>query len=434
MQHVAFVVAHAVGDGLAAGELAFGFDIHVHFFQSGERGVESHADSKRIVHGCAGIACLLAAAHVVIGQPVDESTLRSGFVFERGEILAGHERAFADVGAKHGDGPSGIEDNLGGFGIVVDVGFGRAVDVAAGDGPSHNDDVFHQRHHGRIFGNSEGDVGERADWDQRDLMRIFMHEFDDEIGAETGVGFAFGRGQFDVGQTILPVPHFGGDQLLRQRMLRTPGDPNVTAAGQGNELKSVLQSLPGDDVAGNHRQGLDFEFGRIQRQQDCHGIVGARIGINDHAARGGLRGGGTDEPSQQEQEDTGAEIHGDSFRRRSYRTRVSASIPVIRGVGKEINGLYHRGHRESQGNRRIINVDLLDARYEADAPIQSIGTIGLTAACLQWMRKSDSPWFPPAWREGRGAPVRCACWGRARQCRRPGCRSNSDWQSRTEQK
>ncbi len=63
------------------------------------------------------------------------------------------------------------KDDLRGFGIVVDVGFGGSVDVAAGDRAAHEDDFLHERNDGWIFFDRERNVGERADGHERDFVR-----------------------------------------------------------------------------------------------------------------------------------------------------------------------------------------------------------------------------------------------------------------------
>ena len=47
------------------------------------------------------------------------------------EIFRREQRFVADIEADHGEGPSGLKNNLRGFGIVIDVGFGGGVHIAA---------------------------------------------------------------------------------------------------------------------------------------------------------------------------------------------------------------------------------------------------------------------------------------------------------------
>ena len=95
----------------------------------------------------------------------------------------------------------------------------------------------------------------------------------------------FDARQLDSGQTILAVPELRRDQLLIQRMLRSAGHRQIASPGERHQLERVLQTLPPVDVAGHDGQRLDFQFGRVQGQQNRHRVIDTRIGINDHAPR-----------------------------------------------------------------------------------------------------------------------------------------------------
>ncbi len=182
----------------------------------------------------------------------------------------------------------------GGFGIVVDVGFGGGVHVAAGNRAAHDHDFFHQRNDRRVFQQGEGDVGERADGDEGDLVRRLVNHLDDQVGTEARVGFAFAGGQLDVGEAVRAVPEFGGDQLLKQRMLGAAGDGNVAAIGEGGELQGVFQALLRGHIAGDDGESADIQFRRIQGEKNGERVVGAGVGIDDYflGSCGWIRGGG----------------------------------------------------------------------------------------------------------------------------------------------
>src|SRR6266850_96565 len=75
-------------------------------------------------------------------------------------MLAAKERLVSNVETDHGQRPARLKNNLGGFGVVVDIRFGRGVDVTALDGAAHEDDFLDERDDGGIFLNRERDVGE----------------------------------------------------------------------------------------------------------------------------------------------------------------------------------------------------------------------------------------------------------------------------------
>ena len=66
-------------------------------------------------------------------------------------------------------------------------------------------------------------------------------------------------------------------------MLRAGGYGYVAAICYADQFKGVFQPLLAVDVAGNYGERFDFEFGRVQGQEDGHGIVGAGIGVDDDA-------------------------------------------------------------------------------------------------------------------------------------------------------
>ena len=180
------------------------------------------------------------------------------------EIFRREQRLVADFEADHGHRPACLEDDLRRFGIVIDVGFGGGVDVAAGDRAAHEDDFLHERNDGRILFDRERDIGERADGYQRDFVRRGVHQLDDEIGTEAGVDLALAGRQFDVGQAVLAVPELGGDQLLKERMLCSGGDGDIAAVRERDHAQGIFEAHFRGDVAGHDRDGADVEFGRIR--------------------------------------------------------------------------------------------------------------------------------------------------------------------------
>src|ERR1700691_4781619 len=291
VQHVALDGIAAIGDSLAAGEFSARFDVHVHWLRRDDGRIDGGADGERVVHR-------RTSARAVFGFLTDQESenLHGEVVFgavsfrKLIEMRLVVESFIADIEADHGQAPAGVEDDLRGFGIVVDVGFGRGVHVAAGNRAAHDYDFLHQRNDGRVFQQGESDVGERAHRDQSDLVRRLVNHLNDQVGAEAGIGLALARWQVYVGQTIGAVPEFGGDQLLKQGMLRAAGDRYVAAIGERCELQSVFQALLRGHITGDNGESAHIEFRRIQREQDRERVVGARVGIDDYFFGGGRCG------------------------------------------------------------------------------------------------------------------------------------------------
>src|ERR1700676_2405600 len=189
--------------------------------------------------------------------------------------MLAHQHGFiSNIEADHSERPAGLKNNLRGLGIVVNVGFGGSVYVSSADGAAHEDDFFDQWNDGGVFLNGQCDVGERADGQESDLMRGGVNHFYDQVGAPAGVGFAFAGRKLNVGQAVFTVPELGGDELLKEGVLRASGDQHVATVGKRDHAKRVFQTLRSGDVAGNYGEGKNVQFRGIEGQHDCQGVVG----------------------------------------------------------------------------------------------------------------------------------------------------------------
>src|SRR5262249_34567465 len=84
------------------------------------------------------------------------------------------------------------------------------------------------------------------------------------------------------------VPKLSGDEFLKERMLRATGDGNVATIGERNHAEGILKALLGGYVPGNNSDGANVKLGRIEREHERHGVVGAGVGIeNDFLCGGG---------------------------------------------------------------------------------------------------------------------------------------------------
>ena len=147
-------------------------------------------------------------------------------------MSAGEQRAVAHVEPHHRQRPTRVEDDRSGFGIAINVGLRRSVDVAAGHRAAHHHDFLHQTGDGGIFRERQREVGQRSDGHERDLARIFVDKLDDEVRAEARVSLALGRRQLDIGQAVHAMPELGRDELLSHRMPGARGHGYVAASRQ----------------------------------------------------------------------------------------------------------------------------------------------------------------------------------------------------------
>jgi hypothetical protein len=108
--------------------------------------------------------------------------------FEGADLLVADDDFASDVEADHGERNAGIEDDARGFGIHVEIEFGRGSDVAAAERATHDDDGFDQRGDRGVGFEDGGDVGERADGDDGNVAGIGTDDAANEFGCGFGDG------------------------------------------------------------------------------------------------------------------------------------------------------------------------------------------------------------------------------------------------------
>ncbi len=119
VQHVALDCAVAIGDRLTARELASGFDIHVDWSRSYERCVDGHPERERIIHRRAVGTELRRQINQVVRHLVDEIIYGPMGLSELFEVLWRQQCLIADIEADHGQRPTGLENDLRGFGVPM---------------------------------------------------------------------------------------------------------------------------------------------------------------------------------------------------------------------------------------------------------------------------------------------------------------------------
>ena len=117
-----------------------------------------------------------------------------------------------------------------------------------------------------------------------------MHQLDYEIRPKTRIYLAFAGRQFDIRQTIFAVPELSRDQFLKQWMLRSGCDWDVTAMDKRDHPQRVLQALTCGHVSGNYRNRAHVQFRRVECQHQRQRVVGSGIGIKNDLFCGGRDG------------------------------------------------------------------------------------------------------------------------------------------------
>src|SRR4029077_16680033 len=96
------------------------------------------------------------------------------------------------------------------LGVAIDVRLGRSIDVSSGDRSAHDHDVFYQPDNRWILRDRQSNIRKWTDRNQRDLVRVLMNHFDDEIRPEARIRLAFRWRQFQTSQAVLTVPELSG--------------------------------------------------------------------------------------------------------------------------------------------------------------------------------------------------------------------------------
>src|SRR5580692_2008829 len=130
-RNIFFHRAEAVGYGLATREFPCGFNVDAEKFGLKQSRVNHGADGESIVNCTAARG--LAEADLIARDSSGEVRNRPTFFIELACVGWKNGGFLGDVQPNHGDGPAGVEDDRGGLGILVDVVFGGAIDVATGD-------------------------------------------------------------------------------------------------------------------------------------------------------------------------------------------------------------------------------------------------------------------------------------------------------------
>ena len=193
------------------------------------------------------------------------------------------QRLMRHIQRHHHDLDPGFQHDIGGFGIHMDVEFGRRRDVAHLEiGAAHQHDPLHAAHDIGGACESGGDIGQRPEGAQRDAARGARAQgVDDKIHR---MPLLQRHGRFrQVGaiQPGAPMHMLGRDQRPAHGGIAAGKHPHVGPPGQFADLARIQLRQRQRHIAGNggDAQNLDFRAG--QRQQDGHGVILPRIGVDD---------------------------------------------------------------------------------------------------------------------------------------------------------
>ena len=179
---------------------------------------------------------------------------------------------------------AGLKHDFSGFRVDIDVEFGGGRDVAHFEiGATHQDDLFHAGHDIGGAGEGCGDIGQRAEWAERNTARRFRAKrVDDEIDRMGGLQRHGGIGQRDAIKPRFPMHMFGGDQRLHQRPVAACKDRDIGPPRQFADDARVLLRQRKRHIARDRGDAQHRNFvGAGQGQKDRHGVILAGVGVDD---------------------------------------------------------------------------------------------------------------------------------------------------------
>src|ERR1700722_14785073 len=231
-----------------------------------------------------------------------------------------HARLDGDVdGGDRDFVPAGSgERHVDGLGVPPEIKFasirgGPWIRSGRGDRTAHDDEFLGELWYRWIETDRLRDIGERPAGVYRYLVRIFVKHANDEMRGVLFDGLRGGIAFFQVGNFIgtvkgatLPVadrsfvpgslvadfavealPALDQLHAIDQRIDGAGNDGNVGSADQLEHSQRVRHLFVAPHIAADHRDAEDFNFGRLQEDEDRL-LVGsggaARVLINDHFA------------------------------------------------------------------------------------------------------------------------------------------------------
>ncbi len=261
--------------------------------------------------------------------------------------------------------PRGGEDDVGGFGVPADVeGHAGAVEDLVGElvglaGGVEGDggretaalegEVFGERGEGVVETDGEGEVGDGAEREDGDFVRVLVDDAGEEGGGDafTGLdgGFAFAHGRDDVravrsdaGYGVVGGPGLGpcafvshvavellpaaaGGLRVDEREAGAVEDRDVGVSGELQHAKGVGDAFFVPTVAGLDGDAEDLDGGVVEEHEHgLHGGVAGAVGVlvdDDEAfvVVGRLCGGegSACEAEQQQRQEGLAEVHALEF-------------------------------------------------------------------------------------------------------------------------
>src|SRR5262249_133269 len=198
-------------------------------------------------------------------------------------MLVAEQRFAGDVETDHGEWYAGVEDDSRSLGIDIEVELRRRRDVSAGKRSTHDGDRFYHARDLGIGAQSSCHIGKWPDCNDSDLTWVLANDATNDLAGSFSNRFCFWWRQLSAAESVLTVDIGSSNQSSSQRNTRAGGYRTLGAGSEFEQCESVWEGVFKRNVAGHRRDRFDLEFRRAQGKKDRHGVIGARIGIEDDA-------------------------------------------------------------------------------------------------------------------------------------------------------
>ena len=151
---------------------------------------------------------------------------------------------------------------------------------------SHDDNLAQELGNLRRLDNRQRDVGDRSHRAERDLARVLFRHADDEIAGMLVRRPDLRLRKLDVADRIRAVNVIGAaDIRVNERALDASRDGDIPPAKEFQHTQRIVGGDRGVGVAEGCRESLEFYARPADGVENRHGVVDARVDIDDHSAR-----------------------------------------------------------------------------------------------------------------------------------------------------
>ena len=275
-----------VGHGHSGGEFSVDFHVDRHLDGLHDGGVNQVGDGAGVVHGREFKAlCVLVGLAEEGEQTQDKVGNGAAQSVDLGGDFVCCQCLVGQIQSDHGDRPFFVEDDVGGFGVDLDVEFGDCRPVTDVVAASHEDDFADAFDDARLFAHGHGDVGQGAGGNQGHFAGFVCHDgLDDEVDGVAGIEFDR-FGQDDAVESGVTVAVGCCFDRADQGAYTPRGDRDAAHAVDVGQTQGVVGDLLQCLVAADGGDGQEVNIRIGVCQQHCYGVVVSGIAVKNNLSR-----------------------------------------------------------------------------------------------------------------------------------------------------